>query len=507
MVNIWQTLISNLQARNRMTNETANILLSLLKSNPESTIMAKEMIKAELTDILVEPLNEAQKSIFNNVVKYIDGDDEFEGIDAFMINGYAGTGKTFLIKRIIEYICAVETGNICVTAPTNKAVKVLAEGMDTIFIEDGQRMNSDVCYCTTHKYLNLKEAVDDEGNISFIPQKGNNPSFKFLVIDEASMIGKDIAKLVFDVKSNVNQKLILLGDVAQIPPVGEPQSVLFSKDFMNIHVENLTEIVRQKNGNPIIDYSIMIRENANNPNPIKNKENKESEEGGVVFMKEKKDAVNIIEKMLHDDSFKENSSFFKIIAWRNKTLDYLNGFCRKKLFGENVPKFVKGDKVIANSSLYDSNYKVIVNTSQEMIITECEKKTVNKTLYVEVFNKNMSISIPSYYIEAKVENGRTIHMYVPDEQGQYLWLNFMSKIKYECIKKRKANCWANYYDLGKIFANIGYAYAISAHKSQGSTYKNVLLMDIDVDNNWNVLERNKIRYTSFTRASNNLYVL
>jgi ATP-dependent exoDNAse (exonuclease V) alpha subunit len=64
-----------------------------------------------------------------------------------------------------------------------------------------------------------------------------------------------------------------------------------------------------------------------------------------------------------------------------------------------------------------------------------------------------------------------------------------------------------YYNFTRRYADVSWGYSISAHKSQGSTYKNVFVLEDDIDKNWDVIERNRIKYTAFTRASSNLFVL
>jgi ATP-dependent exoDNAse (exonuclease V) alpha subunit len=74
-------------------------------------------------------------------------------------------------------------------------------------------------------------------------------------------------------------------------------------------------------------------------------------------------------------------------------------------------------------------------------------------------------------------------------------------------KKGKEKSWVKYYDFLRRFADVSYAYAITAHKSQGSTYTTAFVLEDDIDVNIDVIERNRIKYTSYTRSSKKLYVL
>jgi exodeoxyribonuclease-5 len=74
-------------------------------------------------------------------------------------------------------------------------------------------------------------------------------------------------------------------------------------------------------------------------------------------------------------------------------------------------------------------------------------------------------------------------------------------------KKGKDKSWVIYYNFLRRYADVNYAYAITAHKSQGSTYNTTFVLEDDIDMNINIVERNRIKYTAYTRASKKLYVL
>ena len=67
--------------------------------------------------------------------------------------------------------------------------------------------------------------------------------------------------------------------------------------------------------------------------------------------------------------------------------------------------------------------------------------------------------------------------------------------------------WMEYYDFLRTYADVKYAYAITAHKSQGSTYKNVILLADDISLNRKTVERNRILYTAVSRAQKKLFIL
>jgi hypothetical protein len=73
--------------------------------------------------------------------------------------------------------------------------------------------------------------------------------------------------------------------------------------------------------------------------------------------------------------------------------------------------------------------------------------------------------------------------------------------------KGKERSWLNYYNFLRRYADINYSYSLTCHKAQGSTYSVTFVMEDDIRMNLDVVERNRIKYTSYTRSSKKLYVL
>ena len=75
------------------------------------------------------------------------------------------------------------------------------------------------------------------------------------------------------------------------------------------------------------------------------------------------------------------------------------------------------------------------------------------------------------------------------------------------LKKGADKSWVVYYNLLRRYADVGFSYCTTAHKSQGSTYNTAFVLEDDINQNFNIIEKNRILYTSYTRASRKLYVL
>jgi ATP-dependent exoDNAse (exonuclease V) alpha subunit len=94
------------------------------------------------------------------------------------------------------------------------------------------------------------------------------------------------------------------------------------------------------------------------------------------------------------------------------------------------------------------------------------------------------------------------------EDSEASYAKMLEELKQLAINRKSTgpNLWIDFYDALKWPADIAYNYAITAHKAQGSTYENVFLMEDDINANQNIVERNRIKYTSYSRASHKLYV-
>ncbi len=163
----------------------------------------------------------------------------------FVLCGYAGTGKTFLVDYIVRKLGLVPGESAAFIAPTGKAASVLIRG--------GTPAG------TVHSLIYTREEdieVNEDGEViserflRFVRKEKLPKELKLIVVDETSMVSDDVLKdlLSFGVKC------LFCGDPAQLPPVGGTNTLL------TMPVVTLKEIVRQERANPIIGLSRAIRE-------------------------------------------------------------------------------------------------------------------------------------------------------------------------------------------------------------------------------------------------------
>ncbi len=203
-------------------------------------------------------LTPCQDRLFRDLASFLSSDDG----DIFVVNGYAGTGKTTALSAVIGALRRLGIKSVLL-APTGRAAKVLS-GM------------AGLSASTVHKHIYRQKSVgnDGMGRFSLAPNKARHTLF---VVDEASLIGVEasqqqqslfgsgdlLSDLVTFVRSGEDCRLILLGDAAQLPPVGLELSPALSPDYMDgmggVQYATLTSVVRQAGDSGILDNATVIR--------------------------------------------------------------------------------------------------------------------------------------------------------------------------------------------------------------------------------------------------------
>ena len=451
-------------------------------------------------------LNEGQKKAFDGLVSFLTE----KSSDVSILVGYAGTGKTFLVKRLTDYIHKHHPKwKIALTAPTNRAVRVLSK-MNTI-------KDYRCTYQTIHKLLGLKEEIKNDGTIVFTRQFNTTNeirSFKVLIVDEVSMLDDKLFDEIYKERGFI--KIIFMGDPAQIPPVNRPDCIPFNEEkkmFFDFREFRLTQIMRQSEGNPIIESSFTIRNNLTKRNPIDNIQTSIVKNGnGIIRIdlnkKEERDSTyQLFEKYFKTTEFMEDANYAKVIAWRNVTVDKVNRIIRQIIFGDHLDKIVENEKLVVKKPIMDGSTDIIIfNTSEELSVKEFSITTDSfNAVEGKVKLKYYDTIVTAFDIEGK-EYDRSIMILHEDSQRDFDIIS--NAFKKKAIETKGHNgAWNKYYQFTRIFANVAYNYSITCHQSQGGTYQNVFVMEDDIDLNSDIYEKNRILYTSYSRPSDHLFIL
>jgi len=255
-------------------------------------------------------LNEQQKTALQLAVDAINNKNT-----KFVLKGYAGTGKSTIAKFIQLYVNTKHRGmkDIVYAAPTHKAsINLLVQ-----LIRGGVTKKP----ITTAKLLNKRK-------INGIFQPGPNhavPSNGILIIDESSMIDNSDYKYIYDLAQDENTTIIFMGDPAQLPPVGNSSlspALTYTKDNEGYE---LTEIMRQKEDNPVLKIITDIRNNMLDINENFNFDTEVNSEGeGVNFIKDKTEFKNKMLDAFTSEEYKKDPAHAKIITYSNISVALYN---------------------------------------------------------------------------------------------------------------------------------------------------------------------------------------
>jgi len=495
----------------------------------------------------------------------------------FIIKGYAGTGKTTLLKVFIKSM--LNKGILfALCAPTGRAAKIMTDktGMTAFTIH---RMIYSYSTIFTYKDNNSEK---NEYKFYFAIKKNNDLHDAVIIVDESSMVsdqysdsniirfgsGKLLTDLLdyIDVENN-NNKIIFIGDPAQLPPVKSNFSAALSKEYLKNNFEckeiysiELNEVFRQAKDSAILLNATKLRESIS-----------QSDYNSFLISEKKNEVIKISENDLINEYFSNFNDFDNtvyeniIITYSNKRAFEYNKKIRQKLFQDKYPNksnlylfnneecipISKGDLllVIKNCYLYkeerdsDGNVELLyydlyngefVKVVEVYPIKEEDKKNIivhseHKNIIVSLTFRDVLIQFKDLFnnnVQLKVKILENL-LYSPSsgltqEEYKALFIDFKERfIKdnlHELEKIRRRSRKFTDIEQTELFKkalridpyfnalHVKFGYAITCHKAQGGEWNNVF---IDFHGLKNVSQEMFFRwsYTAISRAKNKLYLI
>ena len=499
-------------------------------------------------------LSNSQKEAELHLLKFIFNIDRSNNL--FLLTGSAGTGKSTLISHILNDNRFIKK-KIVFSATTNKAVSILENMGSEKFKE------KEVVYLTIQKLLNIRRKIDKDGNELFISDQNIKKAksifnYDIIVIDEASMINQEMMNEIFKIKNRIKGKIIFLGDRAQLPPVNEIQSSVFTQDIPKYE---LLEIMRYK-GNLVL-LANKFRELVFNRNlKLKFKEFKDN---NIKIFKNYDKWIKNYAKKLEKNLEKQNNNFENIpifLVYTNQVCAKINQDVRNILFLNCHNKYNIGEVIIFNNYYYHCSTETKYYTSQKMRIKGLQNKKYSwdnlisklleqlDTIFAKFLIKNINCNVDMdifkkfifsklddvfkdiqeinvQYYDITLQNEKNIFVLSDKSKAQFnsiveLVKNNVKKFKKYILKKYKEfeeikilidalmlNIWEFFYlNVLDTFADISYGYCITTHKSQGSTFNNVYIhLNNIIKKNSNVEESYRCLYTAITRTSKKINIL
>ena len=450
-------------------------------------------MELELTDDQEKALKAVYKWTKLNI--HVDGDDAF-----FNLYGAAGTGKTTVVKEILKIL----PGRVCVAAPTHKAKDVIAEMTNKPGL-------------TLHSLLGLRPNVNIE---SYNP---NNPqyatmaeekitSFDIIIIDECSMVNRALTRELLKKASQYKRRIIFVGDAYQLPPIGEVKSNTFSVK----HTAGLFEVVRQKEGSPnqqlLLDARIDIDKKSNILEekfklPMRDVNiNEEGNEQGVIVTADNNEFYQKLISIYNQPEAKQNMNFVKTIAYTNHAVEALNKYIKSRI-NPHEEVISEGDYLLGYDTVMDNSDKIIVQNSTDYYIHNLyytEEKIMSKmyrffNVVVNPAGKTIKILHPDSYADFH----EIIQVFYSNAITNRAWRPYYKYLKnFVLLKDFFHETMVDKYGRPEKVAkkNIDLGYAITTHKSQGSTYDNVAIIYSNFAKCLKPQEKKQLTYVALSRT-------
>jgi len=402
-----------------------------------------------------------------------------------VVQGSAGVGKSTCVQSAIERF----PHPVALTAPTNKATKVLRDmsarwGLENVHVS------------TIYSLLGLVLKTDRESPYISSTGKTSVPAFLVIVIDEAYMIGEALYENIIEQSEEYNVKFIFMGDPYQIPPVGERQSPV---EALDVNVR-LTKVMRHDN--QILTVAKQLRECADSGEiPVIKSDN---DEKGGVWTCNQKSFMSYMEDAFSSDSYKEDTKSVRVIGWRNNTVDAYNRAMRKFLYGDQADQpFHVGERVVVCKPAYD--VQTLVDRPDLTPLIEVYTDDEGVVEQVAEAPHPVYKNILCHRLQLDTDDGRGWHeMFVVHPSAERAFKELMDDLAEKA--KRRHIPWATFWDTKAMFHDIRPSHAITAHRSQGSTYEVALVDAVDTQANSNFKEMMQCLYVACTRASRILIV-
>ena len=430
---------------------------------------ASTMTPETLTSHTGFTLNDEQQSALDSMLAWLA--DDF-AVPYFVLQGYAGTGKTFTCKALVEQV----KGRVCFTAPTNKAVKVLRETLTT----DTYRPQC----ATIYSLLGLRMEANGEvkelkGRDKDDEDKLDLSMFKFVVVDEGSMVNKILREHIDEAQKDHGVKFLFMGDPAQLPPVGEVTAPIWKMDAERAV---LTQVMRHDN--QILNLVTRIRKVVDDFSPRIDLKGDHDVNGGVWVLREDDFKRKIIERA-NVGAFADGKSD-KIIAWRNVKVNEYNALVRAVMFDKTSDRWVPDDRVIFTAPAKDLDDKPMARTDDEGLVTHVRLE------YHPVYS-----SFKCHRLAITLDDGRLVTGFAlaPESQRDF---------DQECTELAARKQWRDFWALKEGFHGLRHAYAITAHRAQGSTYRTVFVDYKDILLNRTRQEAYRCLYVACSRPTTNL---
>ena len=463
------------------------------------------MLKTHIINILTEQLGHkptaSQERMIEMIPDFLTGG---KGKEIFLVKGFAGTGKTSILGALVKTVRILKN-NVVLLAPTGRAAKVLSS------------------YCnynawTIHKKIYRQKSATD-GTGRFVLDRNLHKNTLFIV-DEASMIsnqkfesdifgsGRLLDDLISYVDNDRNCRLVLVGDTAQLPPVGIDISPALDAGYLkgfgfSVAEVFLSEILRQAQDSGILFNASGIRHNIT------------GEVSGLPRILlddftdvERVNGQELLEKIT--ESYDKCGMKDTIVVTRsNKKANQFNQGIRDRILFRDE-ELAAGDLMMVVKNNY---FWLQENELTDFIANGDILEIVRVRKYEEMYGFRFADALVRFIDYKDVEiNVKLLLDTISSEsaslssqQNKNLFYSVMEDYagipnKRKRFEQIRTNPWFN-------ALQVKFAYAVTCHKAQGGQWKNVFIDQGYITDEMVNTEYLRWLYTAFTRPTEKLFLV
>lgn len=458
-----------------------------------------------------QPTHEQAVAI-NRLANFVESEKPRQ---VFLLKGYAGTGKTTVVSALVRTLMK-HRGHVVLMAPTGRAAKVFSN-------------TSGFQACTIHKKIYRQKSILDDRSFQLDRNMAENTLF---MVDEASMISNDgvagtmfgtgrlLDDLVRYVFSGKNCKLLMLGDQAQLPPVGEHESPGLSAPMLRsygLEVQEfcLEKVMRQMQESGILHNATALRDYMAGGVTPQNPFRFRTEGFADVIKISGNQLIETLSTCYSRDGIDQTM----VLCRSNKRANIYNNGIRNSIL-DREDELNRGDSIMIVKNNYywtetlaasadADSYQRLPSFIANGDIAVVRRVRRQRELYGFRF-EDAVLSFPDYDdLEMDVTLMLdTLHSESPSltrEESDRLFT--MAMEDYESIPSKKEK-------IRKLRENphfnalqIKYAYAVTCHKAQGGQWKNIFIDQGYVPEDGRNEDYYRWLYTALTRATGTVYLV
>ncbi len=455
---------------------------------------------------LYQPTTE-QKKIINSLSLFVAGETDS---NIFVLNGYAGTGKTTIISALAKCLKSLNINHFLL-APTGRAAKVVAS-------------YSDKSATTIHKKI-FRQKSQLENRFELAHNKSRDTIY---IIDEASMIanssydsamfgsGRLLDDIFKYVENGINCKLIFVGDSAQLPPIGTLLSPALDRSEISFYGDTtfleMSQVVRQQSESGILHNATIVRE-------MINRGDESIPKFKLGFEDFERIGSGDLLEIIEDNYAKYGKDDTLVIVRSNKQANRFNQGIRARVLYQEE-QIDSGDylMIVKNNYFYDLSTidpTLVENEpEQENFLANGDVARIRRVRrYNEIHGfrfADVTLELPDMddlELDCKIILD-TLESESPSLSAQQQSKLFESvEQDYLHITKKADRYKAMRQDPFLNALQVKFAYAVTCHKAQGGQWSAVVIDRFLWGDQTMTLELLRWLYTALTRASKKVYLL